>query len=242
MFAMIRRRITFANVAMTLALVFAMSGGAYAAKRYLITSTSQISPKVLKALQGKAGIPGSNGAVGASGPQGTPGATGPQGPAGAQGPAGEPGAAGAPGKAGTPGKAGSPWTVGGTLPKEATETGQWLVEQQAPEEELLGVVTLSFTIPLAAPLDATHVHFIAHGETPPTECAGGTLEDPKATSGNLCVFEAEPENAGLPPAQSGIATIAGFGGQAANKTGTGIHLIALEEGKAVAGGTWALTG
>ena len=45
---------TYANVAATLALVFAMSGGAPAANHYLITSTNQISPKVLKELK-KAG-------------------------------------------------------------------------------------------------------------------------------------------------------------------------------------------
>jgi hypothetical protein len=39
MFSKIRKRLTYANVAMTLALVFAMTGGAYAAKHYLITST-----------------------------------------------------------------------------------------------------------------------------------------------------------------------------------------------------------
>ena len=33
------KRMTYANVALTLALVFAMTGGAYAAKKYLITST-----------------------------------------------------------------------------------------------------------------------------------------------------------------------------------------------------------
>ena len=44
-----RGRLSYANVAMTLALVFAMSGGAYAASKYVITSTKQISPKVLKA-------------------------------------------------------------------------------------------------------------------------------------------------------------------------------------------------
>ena len=43
----IRSRLTYANVAVTLALVLAMSGGAYAADRYLITSTKQIKPKVL---------------------------------------------------------------------------------------------------------------------------------------------------------------------------------------------------
>ena len=54
MFSKIRKRFSYTNVVLTIALVFAMSGGAYAAKKYLITSTSQISPKVLKSLQGKA--------------------------------------------------------------------------------------------------------------------------------------------------------------------------------------------
>ena len=78
----IRKRVTYTNVAMTLALVFAMSGGAYAASRYVITSTKQISPKVLKALAGK---PGNSGAPGATGPTGSQGPTGPQGPAGQKG-------------------------------------------------------------------------------------------------------------------------------------------------------------
>lgn len=50
----VRKRLTYANVAMTLALVFAMSGGAYAAKKYVISSTKQIKPSVLKQLQGNA--------------------------------------------------------------------------------------------------------------------------------------------------------------------------------------------
>jgi hypothetical protein len=52
MFSRIRRRFTYANVVVTVALVFAMSGGAYAASRYLITSTKQISPKVLMSFEG----------------------------------------------------------------------------------------------------------------------------------------------------------------------------------------------
>jgi hypothetical protein len=58
----VRKHITYTNVAMTLALVFAMSGGAYAAKKYVITSTKEIKPSVLKQLQGKAGPTAAQGA------------------------------------------------------------------------------------------------------------------------------------------------------------------------------------
>ncbi len=46
----VRRHLTYANVAATLALVFSMSAGALAASHYLITSTSQIKPNVRRAL------------------------------------------------------------------------------------------------------------------------------------------------------------------------------------------------
>jgi hypothetical protein len=88
MFSMIRRRFTFANVAMTLAIVFAMSGAAYAAKKYVITSTKQISPKVLTALKGKAGKAGP---IGPAGPKGDPGAAGAKGDPGLPGEKGQPG-------------------------------------------------------------------------------------------------------------------------------------------------------
>lgn len=159
MLSFIRRRLTFANVAMTVALVFAMSGGAYAAGKYLIISTKQISPKVLKSLQGKTGKAGVNGAQGPAGPAGP---AGPQGPAG---PGGVAGAAGGKGENGTSvtsaevaktsstcgkqggseftsasgkatacnGKEGSPWTAGGTLPSGKTETGVWSFSLNEPK-------------------------------------------------------------------------------------------------------------
>ncbi len=92
------------SVIATLALVFAMTGGAYAAKKYLITSTKQISPSVLKALQGKAGPAGAAGAAGAQGP------AGPAGPAG-KGEKGEKGDTGSSGT-GTPGANGKNAAVG----------------------------------------------------------------------------------------------------------------------------------
>ncbi len=82
-----RRRLRFgyANVAATAALVLAMTGGAFAAGHYLITSVHQISPKVVRALRGHRGPRGFTGAAGQRGPQGAVGATGPQGPAGTNG-------------------------------------------------------------------------------------------------------------------------------------------------------------
>jgi hypothetical protein len=81
------KRLTYSNVVATLALVFAMSGGALAAQHYILTSTSQIKPSVLKALRApsKPGAAGTNGSVGPAGQTGAQGATGAM---GAQGPAG----------------------------------------------------------------------------------------------------------------------------------------------------------
>jgi len=69
----LRRHLSYANVVATLALLFAMSGGALAANHYLINSTKQISPKVIKKLKGKHGAKGARGATGATGPQGVTG-------------------------------------------------------------------------------------------------------------------------------------------------------------------------
>ena len=79
-----RRHLSYANVTATLALVFAMTGGAIAAKHYLINSTKQINPKVLKKLKGNAGPRG------ATGSPGGPGVAGKEGPAGKQGSEGKP--------------------------------------------------------------------------------------------------------------------------------------------------------
>jgi hypothetical protein len=78
------RRPSPALVISILALVIALSGTAVAAKRYLITNTSQVSPAVLKQLtklaasqvkvkQGATGAAGSNGVNGTNGERGVPG-------------------------------------------------------------------------------------------------------------------------------------------------------------------------
>jgi hypothetical protein len=87
---------SYANVVATLALLFAMSSGAVAASHYLISSSKQISPKVLKELK-------RTGPQGATGPTGSPGAAGTPGAAGAPGTNGSPGAKGEPGERGVEG-------------------------------------------------------------------------------------------------------------------------------------------
>lgn len=101
MFRLLRARMSYANVVATLAPLFAMAGGAMAAGHYLITSSKQISPKVLKELkrtgpQGPAGPTGSPGAAGTAGTAGTPGAPGTNGSPGGKGETGERGAEGPP--------------------------------------------------------------------------------------------------------------------------------------------------
>lgn len=83
-----RRHLSYANIVATLALVFAMSGGALAASHYLINSTKQINPKVLKKLKGTVGSTGPSGSVGAQGPAGAQGANGKEGLPGKDGPRG----------------------------------------------------------------------------------------------------------------------------------------------------------
>src|SRR3954447_8748275 len=59
------------------ALFFSFGGGAYAAKKhYILTSTKQVSPKTLAKLKGNVGPAGAVGATGAPGPAGAAGAKG----------------------------------------------------------------------------------------------------------------------------------------------------------------------
>jgi len=243
MFQTIRRHINSTTIVAVVALVFAMTGGAYAAKRILITSTSQISKPVLAKLKGANGKNGTNGAAGPAGPAGP---TGPVGPAGPTGPAGTPGSAGQQGEKGADGAPGSegpegqPWTPNSVLPSNAVETGTWLAPANASSAEF---GTISFPIQLASELDVTHVKYVTVKDvdlsTIPSGCAG-TAAKPAAEAGFLCVFEGKVESAvGTAEGQLILKSTENVPG--AGVTGA-VILIESEGTESRFSGTWAVRG
>jgi hypothetical protein len=161
-----RRHLTYANIAATLALLFAMSGGALAASHYLINSTRQINPKVLKRLKGNRGARGATGVPGIAiqGPSGTPGAKGQRGEVGHEGPAG--------------------LSALSTLPSGKSENGVYGI---APDNSASsGALKQSITLPLslATAIPAANVQYIPSGGPLTPACPGAG----RAERGFLCIY------------------------------------------------------
>ena len=155
--------------------------------------------------QGPAGAKGDTGAAGSNGSNGSAGAAGQSVKAETEPPFGNCGDVegvkltsssgvnyvcnGVDGANGTQGPKGDPWTAGGTLPAGATETGRFSAVGR-PDETEGRLVSVSFPIPLAAPLDGTHVHFVPISQQGgAVAVCPGSAENPKAASGHLCVYE-----------------------------------------------------
>jgi hypothetical protein len=252
----LKARLSYANVVATLALFFAMSGGALAASHYLITSTKQIKPSVLSSLKGKPGPAGTNGT---NGTNGSPGAAGEK---GAQGSPGTAGTAGTPGSPGTNGKSvttspistsstecakqgGTKVEVEGsgksekvcngttgftaTLPAGKTETGTWGAGNSTAQT----YAPISFDIPLET---APKVTIVTEGEqgSGPTGAfpgcpTGSEAGKPEAEPGYVCIFELEAH--GVKQLQEALV-------------GTmGVELFLTPESEKIAHvwGTWAVT-
>jgi hypothetical protein len=100
---------------------------------------------------------------------------------------------------GAPGAPGPPGGFTEVLPPEATETGLWNYQgfkKTVPTTPATAVTdqgqgafaSISFNIPLAAPLDESHVHYVPAGGPGGANCPG-TVNRPEAAPGHLCVYE-----------------------------------------------------
>jgi hypothetical protein len=230
MVAFVRRRVTYVNVVLTVGALFLMTGGAYAAKHYVITSAKQIKPSVLKQLRGKvgkAGPAGKEGPVGKEGKAGGQGVQGPAGPTGAIGPMGERGETG---PRGEPGETG----FVETLPSGKSVRGEWSLVGATPE----GSLTIESSVDFAFRMQSVpQAHFIDAGATLPSGCSG-TVEAPVAAPGNLCVFaKVAPENV------EGGVVIVNTTERNLGASHTGFTLAALSKvkGQVLAIGSWVAT-
>jgi hypothetical protein len=201
-----------------LALVVALGGTAVAAG-YVITSTKQIAPSVLKKLKGNRGAKGHAGARGATGANGASGPTGAAGAAGAQGPQGVQGVPGA---------------FTDVLPSGKTLRGTFAVRgtAAAPGEESIGPISFGFSL-----ASAPTTHYINFGVAPPAECPG-TAAAPQAKPGNLCVYEA-----GAPVNSTTRGEFDAVGGlnDGAAAFGAAVFTDATATGAYRIRGTWAVT-
>jgi hypothetical protein len=164
---MMLRRPTPALVISLVALFFSLTGAAFAAKHYVINSTGQINPKVLKALKGKVGPKGAKGDAGA---------------AGAAGPAGAAGAAGA---------TGAPGPFPDALPSGKTTRGTWALIGSGTTDP--GETAISYVWPLAT--RPTVILVPATGPVP-AGCSG-SVDHPAASPGNVCIFQGFASNGGV---------------------------------------------
>ncbi len=292
MLSALRKHINPATALAFVALVFAITGGAFAATggsggggrgsnpaTASVTSVataakSKFKPKAKTGPRGPAGPKGATGATGATGPVGATGPAGPTGPGGPQGNLGNTGETGKEGPQGKEGKQGKPGpegvcsTANCVLPKGVTETGVWSVGPLKPinGNDATTASIASFSIPLAASLSnagceeqlpTCHIHVIIGGGEEVTSVEGngnepkdgglnaqkepkpcpGSVEEPQATAGNLCIYVASATRAAF--SGESILTPSGSGG--AGKAGALVNARIGEEDGGETAGTWAVT-
>jgi hypothetical protein len=242
----VRRHLSYANVAATLALLFAMGGGALAATHYLITSTNQISPAVLGQLRGKPGPPGPRGKQGKQGrrgPRGGPvgprGRRGPEGPPGPDGLTGVQGVQGPEGRRGPPGEKGDPGASAySPLPSGVSESGVYSANVGGSASKVV-YDAVSLPVVLKAPVPIANVEYLLPG-SPTSNCEGPGF----AARGFLCIYSNFPQGKGILPATPKVLNLEA----GKPEEGSGPHGFVLEwvtsgelEAEAADIGTWTVT-
>jgi hypothetical protein len=214
-------RLTYANVMATIALFVALGGASYAATQLPANSVgakqlkskavtrAKIDPAVLRALTGKAGLAGAQGPAGANGANGTNGVNGVN---------------------------GTNLTSQTPLASGQTEVGSFGEGANVTAGSDL-VVPISFSQPLAAPLDGAHV---IDTVAAPAHCPGAGRADP----GYLCIYRPGFVNVTLDtlsPFDPVALSLTGGGTTGAGTHGAIVLYKATATAYASAYGSWAVT-
>jgi hypothetical protein len=209
-----------------LALVMATSGSAVAAS--LITGAqikagtiqlrniSQRAQKALKSTPGAQGVQGLQGSKGDPGPQGDQGVKGDKGDTGAQG---------------------NPGPLLQTLPAGKTLKGDYHLGLTTTAANQYTYTGLTFQVPLPTP---PTFNFIPMGGPATANCPG-SVADPEAAAGFLCLYEGGSQNKGMGQQPQTCSSSGGCGPNAADKFGVGLQLSSGVAGFAYSAGTWAVT-
>jgi hypothetical protein len=226
------------------ALILATTGAAVAASGLNGKQKKEVE-KIAKQFAGKQGAAGAPGATGA------PGSVGAAGGKGEKGDAGTNGTNGSAGSPGTPGKEGSPWPAGGTLPSGKTETGTWAISATDPAQAstVSPYASISFPIPLPQAGEPESAFAFNQEKTEAedfgTSGCSGTVEEPTAPPGKLCVYTQFElgENVGALIYEV-ISPFKAYGVSGAIMKGPGLHPTEIEPFQSAsleAFGTWAVT-
>lgn len=120
-----------------------------------------------------------------------------------------------------------------TLPSGETLVGNYYIDNKAAAANEYASDSISFEIPLAS---APTPHVILKGGTAPAQCPG-SVTNPQATPGNLCVYEGDSSNRTFVNVRNELT-----GADAADDPfGAGIWEYSAAAGESISGGTWAVT-
>jgi hypothetical protein len=203
-------RLSYANVVATLALFLALCGGSYAALKLPKNSvgSKQLKKNSVTSVKVKAGSLLTSDFKSSQ----RKGLVGPRGATGAAGPAGP---------------------VTGALPSKATLRGVYNVDfVAAGADEIQGG---SFNFPLRLPSVPT-VHLLPVG-SPPTATCPGSVTNPQATPGSLCVYQNAIENS----TNFAICNQDCIPNPSAERDGALLYLHSTAAGRVDAFGSWAVT-
>lgn len=201
------------NTIALLALFLALGGTSFAAAS-LINGKSIKPHTIAKNRLTNTAIKQLKGNRGSAGAQGARGATGAQGVQGVQGP---------------------PGPFPGTLPPGKTVRGEYEIDYTITGATAAGGDNISFGFTFAS---APTPHVILLGDPTPAGCAGGSVTNPQADPGNLCVYESSMnDRSTLSVFQESTGT-SGL----TDPWGAGVFMFSTAaSGTAYSAGTWAAT-